>query len=136
MVTTVMQHYHGLVHKDKSSAYGVQFPDLPGCFSAADDLNDLVASASEAIALYLEDAEEIPAPSDFATINAAVADDLREGAFLILVPYIRDTGRVVRVNVSLDEGMLDAIDAEAARRKVNRSAFLAAAARNMIEERA
>ena len=45
-----MTHDIALVHKDKSSAFGVQFPDVPGCFSAAGDMDDLVANAMEALA--------------------------------------------------------------------------------------
>lgn len=131
-----MKHYYAVVHKDEDSAFGVQFPDLPGCFSAADAQDDIVANASEAVALYLEDIDEAPPASDFESIQHLFADDLKTGAFLVLVPYIRDTGRIVRVNISMDKGMLDAIDREAERRKVNRSAFLAAAARHIIEERA
>ena len=48
-----MRHFIAIVHKDAGSAYGIQFPDVPGCFSAADDLDDLAAAASEA-APYVE----------------------------------------------------------------------------------
>jgi hypothetical protein len=41
--------------------------------------------------------------------------------------------RVVAANISLERGMLRAIDAEAKRRKLTRSAFLAAAARREME---
>ena len=50
-----MRIYIALVHQEGDSAYGVQFPDVPGCFSAADELEDLIANASEALALHLED---------------------------------------------------------------------------------
>jgi hypothetical protein len=33
-----MKYFYAVVHKDEGSAFGVHFPDLPGCFSAADDL--------------------------------------------------------------------------------------------------
>ena len=51
------------------------------------------------------------------------------------MPHIRRTGRQVRANISLDRGMLDAIDRAAADRNLTRSAFLADAARNEIEQR-
>ena len=128
-----MLHYYGIVHKDEDSAFGVSFPDLPGCFSAADDEADLISNAGEAIALYLDDVDNAPTPADYQHIRQLAADDLAEGAFLIRVPYIRDAGKTVRVNITLDQGMLDAIDEEAGRRKVSRSAFLSAAARHLIE---
>lgn len=38
-----MKPYIGIVHQDAGSAYGISFPDAPGCFSAADTLDDLSA---------------------------------------------------------------------------------------------
>ena len=43
--------------------------------------------------------------------------------------------RVVRANVSLERGILDAIDRAARERSLTRSAFIAQAARNEIESR-
>jgi predicted RNase H-like HicB family nuclease len=126
--------YHAVVHKDEDSAWGAQFPDLPGCFSAADELDDVLANACEAVGLYLE-GEKVPKPSSIEAIRALVTDDLAEGAFLLAVPYLTSNSRPTRVNISLDRGMLDAIDMAAADRKLTRSAFLTEAARNEIEGR-
>jgi predicted RNase H-like HicB family nuclease len=45
-----MKPYTGIVHKDADSAYGISFPDAPGCFSAADEMDELFAMAEEALA--------------------------------------------------------------------------------------
>jgi predicted RNase H-like HicB family nuclease len=126
--------YHAVVHKDGDSAWGVHFPDLPGCFSAADDLADVQANASEAVALYLE-GEKAPKPSTIEKIRDMAADDLADGAFLLAVPYVYVRNRPQRINISIDRGVLDAIDAAATSRKLTRSAFLTEAARNEIEGR-
>jgi predicted RNase H-like HicB family nuclease len=126
--------YHAVVHKDEDSAWGVQFPDLPGCFSAADELDDVLTNACEAVGLYLE-GKKAPKPSSIEAIRGMVAEDLAEGAFLLAVPYLTSNSRPTRVNISLDRGMLDAIDIAAATRKLTRSAFLTEAARNEIEGR-
>ena len=130
-----MHYYHGVVDKDEESAFGVYFPDLPGCFSGADRLEEVTANASEAVALYFEDAEKIIVPSSLEVIRAAVAEDLARGAFLILVPFIENANKLARVNISLDAGILAAIDATASARKITRSAFLTQAARHEIERR-
>jgi predicted RNase H-like HicB family nuclease len=39
---------------DKRHAYGVVVPDLPGCFSAGDTLEEALTNAQEAILLHLE----------------------------------------------------------------------------------
>jgi len=84
-----VNHYIGIVHKDRSSAYGVYLPDIPGCVSAADDLDDLLPNAMEALGLYAED-RELPTPSPIEKLHVRpeVAADLAAGAFLIAVPMI------------------------------------------------
>jgi predicted RNase H-like HicB family nuclease len=129
-----MKYFYAIVHKDAGSAYGVHFPDLPGCFSAADDLEDVVPNAVEAMELWLEDQPE-PAASDVSEVRARAAEDLAEGAFLIAVPRMTTSGKLTRVNLSLDMGTLAAIDAAAKARKLTRSSFLAEAARNEIQGR-
>ena len=49
-----MALYIGIVHKDPGSGYGMSFPDAPGCFSAADEPEDIYAMAQEALTLWLE----------------------------------------------------------------------------------
>ena len=129
-----MRYYHAIVHKDADSAFGVQFPDLPGCFSAADDMEDVVPNAVEALSLWCEDADEV-APRRVEDVRDSAAADLAAGAFLVAVPWIGRTSRPARVNISLDRAMLVAIDSAAATRRLTRSAFLAEAARNEIEGR-
>ncbi|MFO1351878.1 MAG: type II toxin-antitoxin system HicB family antitoxin [Gammaproteobacteria bacterium] len=40
---------------DATHAYGVVVPDLPGCFSAGDTLDEAIDKAPEAISLWLDD---------------------------------------------------------------------------------
>ncbi|WP_377298111.1 type II toxin-antitoxin system HicB family antitoxin [Rhizobium sp. SGZ-381] len=131
-----MRHYIALVHKEADSAFGVSFPDLPGVFSAADAESDLVSNAVEALRLWAED-ETLPDPTPIEVLLAR--DDIRAelglGAVLIRIPLIEDDSRVVRANVTFEAGTLKAIDAEAARRGLTRSAFLASCARKEIETR-
>lgn len=126
-----MKTWLALVEQQDDSAYGVSFPDLPGCFSAADRLEDVVPNAADALELWFEDAPEAQ-PSSPETVRAAVADQLAAGAFLVAVPQVRRTTQQRRVNVSLDSGTLDAIDQRAARLGLTRSAFLVMAALNEI----
>lgn len=130
-----MTHYIAIVHKDADSAYGVSFPDLPGCFSAADKADEIIPNAMEALELWMDDRREAPAASDPETLRQRpdVKEELAEGAFLISVPLVRNTGKSARVNITLDKGLLEAIDDAAAQRKMTRSGFLAQAAVKEIE---
>ncbi|ANV88894.1 type II toxin-antitoxin system HicB family antitoxin [Picosynechococcus sp. PCC 7117] len=59
-------HWTVMVHKDEGSSFGVTVPDLPGCFSAGNSLEEALEQAKEAIELHLEamleDGEAIPMP--------------------------------------------------------------------------
>ena len=131
--------YAAFIHKEPDSCYGVSFPDFPGCISAGDTLDDSIANAAEAlqghVALMESDGESIPAPTPVESImsDPQWAEE-RVDAVIAAVPLIRDRGSTARINVSLDLGLLEAIDAEAKARKQTRSAFLASAARRELVE--
>ncbi len=129
-----MKYFYAVVHKDVDSAFGVTFPDLPGCFSAADDIQGVMANACDALALWFQDAADVT-PMSLEQARNVVADDLADGAFLIAVPRIKNDNRSTRLNISMDAGMAEAIDKAATERSLTRSAFIAQAARNEIERR-
>lgn len=86
-----MTHYVALVEETDGKAIGVWFPDLPGCFSAGDTLDEAMLNAREAVALYAEslwdDGEDPPHARSLTELKADpdVAADLR--AYMIaLVP--------------------------------------------------
>lgn len=128
-----MTHYIAIVHKDADSAFGVSFPDVPGCFSAADEEKDLLSNAMEALELFAED-QPMPAPSPIEKIRERndVREDIMEGAYLLAVPFVRNARKSTRVNVTLDKGLLAAIDEAAEQRRMTRSGFLAQAAEREI----
>ncbi|SFI50371.1 MULTISPECIES: type II toxin-antitoxin system HicB family antitoxin [unclassified Phyllobacterium] len=129
-----MRHYFALVQHDDDSAYGIQFPDIAGVYSASDDVDNIVSNAVDALRLYAEDME-LPAPSSHAEIMAreSIREELANGAFLISVPLIDNDTGVVRANVTFERGLLRAIDETARARGLTRAAFLASAARQAIE---
>jgi predicted RNase H-like HicB family nuclease len=126
--------YIACIHKEPDSCYGVSFPDFPGCTSAGDSLDEAVANGVEALSGHVRvmeaDGDVIPKPRTLGEIvdDSSLRED-RDGALLSAVPLVRDRGSSTRINVSLDLGLLEAIDNAARRRKQTRSAFLASAAR-------
>jgi predicted RNase H-like HicB family nuclease len=123
----------------KPGAFGVVVPDLPGCTSGGASVDKALRSAVEAVSLWVEDAradgETVPKPRSAEKLRGdpEVAAALAHGAILAYVPLVLDAGRPVKANLSLDAGLLDAIDEAAERRGLTRSAFLASAAREKIE---
>ncbi len=124
-------HYVAVIDKDPGSAYGVRFPEVPGCYSAADSFDDIVPNAIEALSLFFEDGAPVP-PRGIEAVREQVAESIAEGAVLMMIPYVRDRKRVVRVNLSLEKGFLDTLDEAARMRGMTRSAFVEKAATREI----
>lgn len=53
----LLKIYPAIFHKEDES-YWVEFPDLPGCQSVGDTLEEITLSASEALGLYLYSLKE------------------------------------------------------------------------------
>jgi predicted RNase H-like HicB family nuclease len=129
---------YAVVIDGESGAFGMWVPDMPGCTSMGNTLDELLRNAQEALRLWAEDAiadgERVPEPRGFDDVYAdpKVAAAVREGAALAIVPLLIESGRSVKANLSLDAGLLAAIDDAAAARGLTRSAFLSSAAREKI----
>jgi predicted RNase H-like HicB family nuclease len=123
----------------KPGAFGVVIPDLPGCTSGGPTIDQALRNAVQAISLWVEDAkadgEKIPKPRTAEKLRSDpdVAAALERGGIFAYVSLVLDSGRPVKANLSLDAGLLHAIDEAAERRGLTRSAFLASAAREKIE---
>jgi hypothetical protein len=81
------------------------------------------------------DGDPIPEPR---TLEGIMSDpdlaEWRQGAAFGFIPLVRDLGSTARIYVSLDLGLLKAIDDEARARKQTRSAFIASAVRKELAE--
>ena len=119
---------------DKQTAHGILVPDIAGCFSAADDYNDIFDNAAEAITGHLEclaeAGEEIPLPSN---IENFIDDPEFAGMTwaMIAVDVSRYLGKTEKVNVTLPSRLIHLIDAKVASNKErykSRSAYLSSLA--------
>ncbi|MCX8255520.1 DNA-binding protein [Beijerinckiaceae bacterium RH AL1] len=135
-----MTFYLGVVDPAADGTWGVVFPDLPGCYSAGDGMDDLFTNSIEAIRMWAEDAVRrggVPPARDSAALMAdpevrKMLKDAGPTGCLIQVPLLIDGGRSVRATISLDAQLLETIDEAAKRQGLTRSTFLASAARDKI----
>ena len=75
-----MRYFTAIVHQDENSAYGLTFPDLPGCFAAADDWDGIPAAATEALDLWFEDEPDVvPASLEAIRKRVDVAEAVAPG---------------------------------------------------------
>lgn len=132
-----MARYVALVDHDRAG-FGVIFPDAPGATAMGNSVEEALSHAAEALSDWmagrLEDGRSVPKPRTWAALkkDKDVVEALAEGAMMTLVPLVMTSGKAVRANLSLDEGLLRAIDEAARRNGVTRSAFLVTAAREKI----
>ena len=128
--------YPIVIHKDPDSDYGVTVPDLPGCFSAGDTMDDAVDMAREAIIGHIEtlliDNQPIP---DKLPLEVHLADEYYADGIWALVDVDLSELSVekVEVNITLPGPVLAMIDEAAARERETCSGILTRAVLSHID---
>ena len=128
-----MARYYPAIIEPAEQGYGVFFPDVPGCTSAGATVQQAARNAEQALQAHLdltaEHGEAVPEPSE---LDAIVLDpDTVEAARVLVRADI--PGRSVRVNITLPEELLAAVDRYAARTGYTRSGLLAQAVRERMQ---
>jgi len=129
--------YPIFIHKDEDSAYGVIVPDLPGCYSAGDTIEQAIQNTHEAIECHIEglllDNESLP-------LKKSIEDHLEDPDFkngvlaMVEIDISKLSGKTTRINVSLPERFLKQIDEFTQHHGGNRSGFLVDAAMSYMSE--
>ena len=113
-------------HADQ--AFGVVVPDLPGCFSAGDTLDEAMSGVEEAAAAWIDATLDaggaLPPPSDLGALrNRPEFAGWSFGVVTIDPAILDDTTE--RVNITLPRRVLERLDAQARRAGESRSGYLA-----------
>jgi len=109
-------------------AFGVVVPDLPGCFSAGDTMEEAIDNATEAIELWLEAVIEhwgsVPEPKPIAVHQH---DPELTGWVWAVVPvdFAKLSDTVERINITIPSRILRRIDADAKAVGESLSGFIA-----------
>lgn len=110
------------------TAFGVVVPDLPGCFSAGDTLDEAMMAAEEAVAAWLDAALDagmaIPAPSTLDALRLNLDYAGWTFAVISLDPALLDDSSE-RVNITLPRRVLKRLDALARAAGESRSGYIA-----------
>ena len=113
---------------NETTAFGVIVPDLAGCFSAGDTLDEAIDNAKEAITLHidglLDDNEMIPAPSPVSRYSLLAEYAGFIWALVEIDPAILDD-KAERVNITLPRRVLARLDAKAKEAGETRSGYIA-----------
>ena len=113
---------------DHARAWGVVVPDLPGCFSAGDTLDEAIEQAREAIVLHLDglldDGEDIPPPRPVSEHQGRPEFAGWIWAVVEIDPAMLDN-QVERVNITLPRRVLSRLDRAARAAGETRSGYIA-----------
>ncbi|MFC4292677.1 type II toxin-antitoxin system HicB family antitoxin [Sphingorhabdus arenilitoris] len=113
---------------DTDTAFGVVVPDLPGCFSAGDTLDEALTNAEEAAAAWIDATLDaggaVPAPSSLSALRDN--PDYAGWSFGVITvdPALLDDASE-RVNITLPRRVLKRLDALAQAVGETRSGYIA-----------
>ena len=125
-----------LVHGEPG-AYGISYPDFPGATSLGETLDEVIARGREGLASHIEamieQARPMPALRTLDELQGdpAFAEDFGDAVVVAAVDADLP-GRSVRLNISMDETLIERIDRRAKALGETRSGFLASAARERL----
>ena len=115
--------------------YGVIFADSPGCVSGLDTIQQATAMAAEALSGHIEamvrDNDPVPGPSDPGLIPDWFDPADSVAVAHVMIP-VETPGRIVRVNLTMNEALLARVDAAASARGMSRSGYVAEAVRDRL----
>jgi len=126
---------YGLVH-EVHGAFGISFPNFPGVASGGTNLDEAVERGTQTLAFHvegmIEDGDALPLLRTLQELRKDREFRAESKSAVIVAVPVELPGKAIRVNVTIEEHLLDAIDKAAVRVGQTRSAFLATAARARI----
>ena len=125
-----------LVHGNPG-AFGVSFPDFPGCVCGGKSISEALQRAPESLSSHMEALIEagFPIPEIRELDKIRASHDWSEefaDAELVAAIDVELPGKATRLNISMDERLVSRIDKRARELGESRSGFLAAAAKSRL----
>ena len=123
---------------DDTHAYGVTVPDIAGCFSAGDTLEEAMVNVREAIEFHLEgmveDGDDVPLPTDIVKHQQNPDFAVNYIWAIVDIDISRFMGKAEKINVTLPSRLIHLIDKKVTKdsRYKSRSGFLAAGAELLL----
>ncbi len=123
---------------DDTHAYGVTVPDIAGCFSAGDTLDEAMINVREAIEGHLsvlaDDGDEIPVATSIDKHRHNPDFALNYIWAIVDIDISRFMGKAEKINVTLPSRLIHLIDNKVTKdsRYKSRSGFLAAGAELLL----
>lgn len=126
------------IQKDADSVYGVIVPDVPGCYSSGNTIDEAIKNAKEAIYLHYEVMAE--SGVDFTIKSSKIENLIDDSTYtgsiwaLVDVDASRFDSKPERINISIPRFVLKKIDSFTESKRETRSGFISRAAMAIIAE--
>lgn len=95
--------YPAIFHKDENRGYWVEFPDLPGCLTEGDTLEEAFLMAGDALDCWFNDpSQDRPKPTPITDVKA------EEGAVVQMVqpvPYLSEGAKQFYIEEAIEKGL-------------------------------
>lgn len=125
-------NYPVVIHKDEDSDYGASFPDLLGCISAGDTIEEALAMATEAAEVHIEFMlDKGQSPPVAGNIEDYINDpEYADGIFwsFVTIDFSKLADKSKRINITVPERLLKVIDEHVTAKNLSRSGFLVSSA--------
>lgn len=134
MKQNVPKNYVGILDGG-GSVWGVRIPDIDGCVGGGATPEAAIADVTQALRDVLGHKQSSGVPFPKASTISVILQNEKpaKSESTVIIPVVLDAGRSVRANLTMDAGLLQAIDTAATRAGITRSAYLASAAREKLE---
>lgn len=131
-----LKAYPAIFEETRDGGYSVFFPDISGCISVGENLEEAISMAKESLSLHLS--EMINDNKDAPVVDLKNAKEEAEGCLLMMIepnPAIisrRTKEHAVRVNITIPQMLLERADRYAKAANINRSRLIAQALEHQI----
>lgn len=131
-----MMYYVVAISKDDNMGnYGSIVPDVPGCYSFGDTLDELLSETKSAVESHIETMLELDMPFEFKTTPLETLQknpDYQGVTWAVIAIDEMAFDKQVRFNVSWSEHLLKKVDDYVAKTHDTRSGFLAKLAQERL----
>jgi predicted RNase H-like HicB family nuclease len=127
-----------VIHKEDGSTYGVTVPNIPGCYSHGETVDEAINNTKEAIYSHVAILLELNEPVSIGStrIEDLIQDPDYTGGIWALVDLdmSKIDSKPERINISIPRFVLSKIDTYVEKRHETRSGFLSRAALDTISK--
>ncbi len=128
---------YALIHEE-NGAFGISFPDFPGCISGGDSAEEALGRGRSTLAFHvagmLEDSDPLPRLRSLDELRADRGFRADAKDAIVAMVEVDLPGKAVRLNISLDEYLIERIDRAAGAAGETRSGWLTRASKMRLGE--